>query len=40
MKGDEEMVTDEEIVSEMNILREKMTSEKFAKHFKTWNKTM
>lgn len=34
------MVTDEEIVSEMNKVREKMTSEKLAKHFKNWNKTM
>ena len=34
------MPTDEEIVAEMKKFFVKMTSEKFARHFKTWNKTM
>ena len=34
------MVTDEEIIAEMNNLRVKMTSEKLARHFKNWNKIM
>ncbi|MHA1628653.1 MAG: SCP2 sterol-binding domain-containing protein [Candidatus Heimdallarchaeota archaeon] len=34
------MVTDEEIVSEMDKFRAKMTDEKYARHFKNWNKTM
>ncbi|NHJ03271.1 MAG: hypothetical protein EAX90_00445 [Candidatus Heimdallarchaeota archaeon] len=34
------MATDEEILVEMKKLLEQLTSEKFAKHFKTWNKTM
>lgn len=34
------MSLDEEIIAEMNKLREKITSEKFARHFKNWNKTM
>ncbi|MHA1124353.1 MAG: SCP2 sterol-binding domain-containing protein [Candidatus Heimdallarchaeota archaeon] len=34
------MPNDEEIIAEMNKLREKMTSEKLAHHFKNWNKTM
>jgi len=34
------MATDEEILVEMKKLLEQLTSKKFAKHFKTWNKTM
>jgi len=34
------MVTDKEIIAEMNKVREKMTSDKLARHFKNWNKTM
>jgi len=34
------MVTDEEIIAEMNKVREKMTSDKLSRHFKNWNKTM
>jgi len=34
------MTTDEEIIEEMNKVRAKMTSEKLARHFKNWNKTM
>ena len=34
------MVSDEEIIAEMNKVREKMTSDKLARHFKNWNKTM
>ncbi len=34
------MVTDEEIISEMNKVRAKLVDEKLARHFKTWNKTM
>ncbi|NHJ87191.1 MAG: SCP2 sterol-binding domain-containing protein [Asgard group archaeon] len=34
------MVSDEEIRDEINNLCNKLTSEKFARHFKGWNKTM
>jgi hypothetical protein len=34
------MVTDAEIIEQINVLKERITSEKLAKHFKTWNKTM
>ncbi|HUT79931.1 MAG TPA: SCP2 sterol-binding domain-containing protein [Candidatus Bathyarchaeia archaeon] len=34
------MVTDEEIIVEINKLRDKLTDENLAKHFKSWNKTM
>ena len=34
------MVTDEEIIQEINVLKKKITDEKLARHFKTWNKTM
>lgn len=34
------MVTDEEIRAELNNLRNKMMSDKLARHFKNWNKTM
>ena len=34
------MANDEDIIIEMNKIREKMVDEKNSKHFKTWNKTM
>ncbi len=34
------LVSDEEIIKEINVLRDKLTDENLAKHFKTWNKTM
>jgi hypothetical protein len=34
------MVSDEEIIKEINIIKARITDEKVAKHFKTWNKTM
>ncbi|NHK29828.1 MAG: SCP2 sterol-binding domain-containing protein [Asgard group archaeon] len=34
------MVTDEEIVNEINKIKARITDEKVAKHFKNWNKTM
>ncbi|MHA1211920.1 MAG: SCP2 sterol-binding domain-containing protein [Candidatus Heimdallarchaeota archaeon] len=34
------MVTDEEIINEIEVLREKLADEKIARHFKSWNKTM
>ena len=34
------MATDDEIIAEMNKLLDQLKSEKFARHFKTWNKTM
>jgi hypothetical protein len=34
------MVTDEEIIKEIGVLKTKITDEKVARHFKTWNKTM
>ena len=40
MKGDVKMATDEEIITEINKLREKLSDEKLARHFKNWNKTM
>jgi len=34
------MVSDEEIIAEMDKFRAKMTDEKYARHFKNWNKVM
>ncbi|MHA1244478.1 MAG: SCP2 sterol-binding domain-containing protein [Candidatus Heimdallarchaeota archaeon] len=34
------MVTDEEIIKEINVIKAKITDPKLARHFKTWNKTM
>ena len=34
------MVTDEEIIKEISVIKGKITDPKMARHFKTWNKTM
>ncbi|NPE09375.1 MAG: hypothetical protein GNW80_13900 [Asgard group archaeon] len=34
------MVTDEEIIKEINVLKKRITDEKLARHFKNWNKIM
>lgn len=34
------MTTDEEIIAEISKLKERITDEKVAKNFKSWNKTM